>query len=104
MAEAKFTLTIHEGSRIRTIIVNQPSSDKLVGIDYSNENNSVNITFKDFKSVSFKFATSALRSNFVSSLITGFETGTTFALDNLGPVATTTTSTTSTTTTTTSAP
>ena len=93
MAEQKFTLTIYEGNATRTVIVNQPTSSKLIGIGYWSTDNEIEITFANLTPVSFKFPSSSLRTTFINSLITGFETATSFALDNRGPVATTTSTT-----------
>jgi len=94
MAVATFTLTIYEGVLTKTVIINQPSSAILSGLEYSNSNTDLTMVFKDFGSVQCKFPSSVLRSNFVTDLIAGFEAGTTFALDNQHPIATTTTTTT----------
>lgn len=80
---AKFTLRIYKGHEIRTIIINEPSSSKLIGVKYNNQNESLLITFVDFEEVCLDFPSSAKREIFITSLIDGFSAGTTFALNNL---------------------
>lgn len=93
MALAKFTLTIYEGSKTRTVIINQPSSSNLISLDYTDENSDLYIYFLYQGRVKVSFQSDALRATFGTALIAGFEAGVTFALDNRGPVATTTTTT-----------
>jgi len=80
---ATFTLTIYKGHEIKTIIVNEPSSSKLIGMKYSNQNESLLITFADFEEVYLDFPSSAKRETFITALIAGFSAGTTFTLNNL---------------------
>jgi hypothetical protein len=93
MAVSIFTLTVYEGGNVTTHVINQgsQSADHLIGVTYSNVDNSIIADFNSYGKVKIPFPSTSVRDTFVTALFSGFDTGSSFALDNLGPVATTTT-------------
>ncbi|MFA7157027.1 MAG: hypothetical protein WC123_04970 [Bacilli bacterium] len=80
---ATFTLTVYKGHKVRTVIINEPNSNKLIGMQYDNQFNSLIIKFVDFQEIFLEFPSSTKRETFITSLIAGFSIGTTFSLNNL---------------------
>lgn len=94
MAVTVFTLTVYEGGTTRTHKINMgaPSTQYLKGVQYLSTDNKLVIRFPECELV-VPFNSPTARDTFVTALFAGFDTGSSFALDNLGPVATTTTTT-----------